>query len=71
VQRLSILTTAGIIGVLVFETSEFFREVSLWSFLTDTQWTPLFAEKHFGIMVLASATFLTTAIAVGWRCRWA
>jgi len=62
---LSILTTAGIIGVLVFETSEFFREVSLWSFLTDTQWTPLFDEKHFGIMVLASATFLTTAIAVG------
>jgi len=63
-SALSILTTAGIIGVLAFETLAFFQEVSLWNFLTDTQWTPLFAEKHFGILVLASATFLTTAIAV-------
>ncbi len=63
-SALSILTTAGIIGVLAFETLAFFQEVSLWDFLTDTQWTPLFAEKHFGILVLASATFLTTAIAV-------
>jgi phosphate transport system permease protein len=60
----SILTTIGIIGVLIFETMAFFREVSLWSFLTDTQWTPLFADKHFGILVLASATFLTSAIAL-------
>jgi phosphate transport system permease protein len=61
---LSILTTIGIIAVLIFETIAFFREVSLWSFLTDTQWTPLFADKHFGIMVLASATLLTSAIAL-------
>jgi|SRR5688572_847617 phosphate transport system permease protein len=63
-SAVSVLTTAGIIGVLFFETASFFREVSLWDFLTDTQWTPLFAEKHFGIMVLASATFLTSAIAL-------
>jgi phosphate transport system permease protein len=61
---LSILTTIGIIAVLIFETFAFFREVSLWSFLTDTQWTPLFADKHFGIIVLASATFLTSTIAL-------
>src|SRR5262245_26111378 len=63
-STISILTTAGIIGVLLFETAEFFRTVSLWDFLTDTEWTPLFADKHFGIMVLASATFLTSAIAL-------
>jgi phosphate transport system permease protein len=57
---LSIFTTAGIIGVLLFETIEFFREVSIWQFLTDTQWTPLFADKHFGIVVLLTATLLTT-----------
>ena len=56
----SIGTTLGIIGVLVFETVEFFREVPLWAFLTDTQWTPLFSEKHFGIVVLLSATVLTS-----------
>jgi phosphate transport system permease protein len=60
----SILTTIGIIGVLIFETVSFFREVSLWEFLTDTQWTPLFADKHFGILVLASATLLTSVIAL-------
>jgi phosphate transport system permease protein len=60
----SILTTVGIIAVLIFETIAFFREVSLWDFLTDTQWTPLFADKHFGILVLASATFLTSCIAL-------
>ncbi len=56
----SIFTTAGIIGVLVFETYEFFQEVPLWRFLTETQWTPLFTEKHFGIVVLLSATVLTS-----------
>src|SRR5262245_53090196 len=60
----SILTTLGIVAVLIFETIEFFRQVSLWDFLTDTQWTPLFSNKHFGIMVLASATFLTSLIAL-------
>jgi phosphate transport system permease protein len=60
----SIITTAGIIAVLLFETVEFFREVPLWRFLTDTAWTPLFADKNFGIMVLASATLLTSAISL-------
>ena len=54
----SILTTAGIIGVLLFETVEFFREVSVIEFLTDTQWTPLFSDKHFGILPLVSGTVL-------------
>ncbi|MCS7220124.1 MAG: phosphate ABC transporter permease subunit PstC [Anaerolineae bacterium] len=61
---LSIFTTLGILGVLTLETVLFFRRVSLLDFLTDTQWTPLFTEKRFGIMVLASATFLTTIIAL-------
>jgi phosphate transport system permease protein len=61
---LSVLTTVGIIFVLVFETIEFFREVSPWRFLTDTEWTPLFADKQFGILVLASATLLTSVIAL-------
>jgi phosphate transport system permease protein len=55
---LSILTTAGIIAVLIGETIEFFRVVPLLEFLTDTQWTPLFADKHFGILPLLSGTVL-------------
>ncbi|MBI4377500.1 MAG: phosphate ABC transporter permease subunit PstC [Nitrospinae bacterium] len=60
----SVFITLGIIGVLIFETLEFFKEVSIIDFLTDLEWTPLFAEKHFGILTLFSGTFLTTIIAM-------
>lgn len=60
----SILITAGILGVLGYETLAFFREVPLTAFLGDTEWTPLFAEKHFGIWALVSGTVLTSAIAM-------
>jgi phosphate transport system permease protein len=49
---------------LIFETIEFFQEVTLWQFLTDRQWTPLFTNKQFGIFVLISATLMTTLIAI-------
>lgn len=62
---ISVFTTVGIILVLSFETFEFFKEVPLLKFLTDTQWTPLFINKHFGILPLLCGTFLTTLIAVG------
>ena len=61
---LSVFTTLGIILVLSFETFEFFKEVPVLKFLTDTQWTPLFINKHFGILPLLSGTFLTTLIAM-------
>lgn len=61
---LTILTTAGILYVLVFEAYNFFKEVSIVDFLTDTQWTPLFADKHFGILSLLSGTLLTSLIAI-------
>ncbi len=62
---LSIFTTLGIILVLSFETLEFFKEVPIIKFLTDTQWTPLFVNKHFGILPLLCGTVLTTLIAIG------
>lgn len=61
---LSIFTTIGIIAVLVTETVGFFREVSPARFLGDTQWTPLFADPHFGIWPLFAGTLLTTVIAM-------
>jgi phosphate transport system permease protein len=61
---LSILTTLGIVAVLVIETVAFFREAPIWQFLTDTQWTPLFANKHFGIWPLVCGTALTSVIAI-------
>jgi phosphate transport system permease protein len=61
---LSIITTVGIVVVLLVETLPFFQEVSLGDFLGDTQWTPLFAQKHWGIWPLLTGTLLTTLIAV-------
>lgn len=60
----TILTTIGIIAVLLVEAVAFFREVSVVNFLTDTEWTPLFTQKNYGILPLLSGTFLTTIIAV-------
>lgn len=61
---ITILTTIGIIWVLVSESWGFFSEVPLSSFLFDTEWTPLFSQKHYGILPLLSGTFLTTMIAI-------
>jgi phosphate transport system permease protein len=60
----SVLTTVGIVYVLVKESVIFFRHVPLWDFLTDTQWTPLFDDAHFGIMVLLSGTLTSSAVAL-------
>lgn len=61
---ITILTTVGIITVLAIEAIKFFKEVSIFDFFTDTQWTPLFTNKHFGILPLLSGTFLTSFIAI-------
>ena len=54
----SVLTTVGIVVVLVTESIGFFREVPIMGFLTDTRWSPLFADQHFGILPLLNGTLL-------------
>ncbi len=61
---LSVFTTAGIIVVLAIETVGFLREVPLLSFLFGTEWTPLFANKQFGVLPLVAGTVLVSAIAM-------
>ena len=60
----SVLTTVGIVYVLVKESVLFFQHVSIVDFLTDRQWTPLFDDAHFGIMVLLSGTLTSSAVAL-------
>jgi phosphate transport system permease protein len=60
----SVAITVGIVGVLVYESFGFFRQISLVDFFTDTQWTPLFSEPHYGILPLVSGTVVTTAVAL-------
>jgi phosphate transport system permease protein len=61
---ITIFTTIGILWVLLSESIRFFSHVSLFDFLTDTEWTPLFTNKHYGILPLLSGTLLITAVAI-------
>ena len=60
----SVFTTVGIVYILVKESVVFFAEVPIARFLTDTQWTPLFDDAHFGIVVLLSGTLTSSAVAL-------
>jgi phosphate transport system permease protein len=60
----SVATTAAIVLTLGLESAAFFSEVTPGDFLFDTQWTPLFAERHFGIWPLVCGTVLTSFIAM-------
>lgn len=60
---LSVLTTLGIVAVLLWESLSFFRTVSLTEFFVGTQWTPQFVDPHFAIWPLLAGTFLVTVIA--------
>lgn len=57
------VVTVGLIGVLAFGVLRFLSEVPMGAFLTDTVWTPAFAEPRFGILPLLAGTLLVTAIA--------
>lgn len=61
---ITIAITVGIVLVLTIEAFHFFSEVSIIDFLTDPQWTPLFVDKHYGILPLLSGTLLTSFIAI-------
>jgi len=60
----SVFTTVGIVYILVRESVVFFQAVPIVDFLTDTQWTPLFDDAHFGIMVLLSGTLTSSMVAL-------
>ena len=67
----SILTTIGIVYVLVSETflstnssdPAFFQKISFREFFTGTRWAPNLLNKSFGVLPLLCGTFLVAAIA--------
>ncbi|MBI4409439.1 MAG: phosphate ABC transporter permease subunit PstC [Gemmatimonadetes bacterium] len=58
---LSILTTLGIVVVLLTESAGFFAQVSPLEFLGGTKWTPLFQPEHFGVLPLLAGSVLVAA----------
>jgi phosphate transport system permease protein len=60
----AVFTTVAIVFILFYESSYFFEHVSVKDFLTDTMWTPLFADARYGILPLVSGTLTVTGVAI-------
>ncbi|MDP3699589.1 MAG: phosphate ABC transporter permease subunit PstC [Hylemonella sp.] len=60
----SVFTTLAIVYILVKESYAFFTHIPVWQFLTDTQWTPLFDDAHYGIAVLLAGTISSSMVAL-------
>jgi len=60
----AVFTTLAIVVILFYESSFFFERVSIKDFLTDTMWTPLFADPRYGILPLVSGTLTVTFVAL-------
>lgn len=60
----AVFTTVAIVVVLFYESSFFFEHVSIKDFITDTMWTPLFADARYGIMPLVAGTLTVTGVAI-------
>jgi len=61
---LGVLTTAGIVLVLVFQTLEFFQVVSPVEFFTGTRWSAGIRPYAWGVLPLVSGTILVATIAM-------
>jgi phosphate transport system permease protein len=55
---ISIMTTLGIIFILMEESVQFFSHISLFEFFGSTEWAPLFEPRSFGVLPLISGTML-------------
>jgi phosphate transport system permease protein len=60
----AVFTTVAIVAILIYESSFFFQHVPIKDFLTDTTWTPLFDDAHYGILPLVSGTLTVTFVAL-------
>src|SRR5690349_2016398 len=60
----TLLTTVGIVVILVVEALRFFADIPVRDFLTGTKWTPLFKGKQqaFGVLPLVAGTLTIAGI---------
>jgi len=61
---LSVLITVGIVIALLRPALDFFREVSVFEFLTGTSWRPNLSPVSYGVLPIVAGTFMTTAVAL-------
>ena len=59
----SVVTTVGIVVLLLNQSIGFFQEVSLWEFITGTRWSPILKPNSYGVLPLVCGTVLVAVIA--------
>ncbi|MFW6209281.1 MAG: phosphate ABC transporter permease subunit PstC [Spirochaetota bacterium] len=59
---LSVITTVGIVVVLLADSAIFFSEVSIFEFFTGTKWSPTIRPESFGVLPLISGTLTFTLV---------
>ncbi len=57
-STVTILTTVGIVTLLLLESYNFFKHVSIIEFLTGKTWAPVLKPEHFGVLPLVNGTLL-------------
>ncbi len=60
----SIVTTVAIVVTLVVESVGFFRQVSVFEFITGTRWSPILKPRAYGVLPLVAGTMLVAAVAL-------
>lgn len=61
----SVLTTIGIVVVLLAQALKFFADVPVVDFLTGREWTALFQnQQQWGVLPLVSATLMVTVLSM-------
>jgi phosphate transport system permease protein len=61
----SVLTTVGIVIILLSDAIQFFSDVPIPDFLIGTKWTALFKnDQSFGVLPLVSATVMVTVLSM-------
>lgn len=63
-SSVSVLTTLGLVLVLLWQGRAFFRELGGSELLTGGRWRPLLADPHSGFWPLLGGTLLVTGIAL-------
>lgn len=59
---LSVITTVGIVVVLLTDSAIFFSEVSIFKFFTGIRWSPTIRPEAFGVLPLISGTLTFTLV---------
>ena len=59
----SVVTTIGIVVLLLNQSAGFFAEVSVWEFITGTRWSPILKPNDYGVLPLVCGTLLVAVLA--------